>query len=118
MVWYHIKVQVQRNEKGLLGRSGERGLSALANNSSPESLLGVREIAPMAANPLVLLLFWASCRAEGGKTATGLSDSGPEGLMCELGVGVGLVSGVGMEWMCIRVALRNELNEGTATSGD
>lgn len=72
----------------------------------------------MAANPSGPLLFCTSCRAEGGKSATGLSDSGPEGLMCELGVGVGLVSGVGMEWMCLFARSRNELNEGTATSGD
>jgi hypothetical protein len=80
-----MKNLVQRNENGLRGRSGERGLNAFANNSSPESLLGVREIGPIAvpiaANPVGPVFFWASCTAEGGKNATGLSNSGTEGLV-------------------------------------
>lgn len=43
------------NENGLFGRSGERGLNALAKRSSPDSALEVRArelIELMVANPL------------------------------------------------------------------
>jgi hypothetical protein len=106
--------KIQVNENGLRGRSGERGLRAFANSSSL-SLLGMWVSAlPMAANPVGPLFCWASCISSGGKRATGLSDSGAEGLLVNIGVEVGLVTGVGMEWMF----LRKELNEETATSGD
>lgn len=48
----------------------------------------------------------------------GLGFSGPEGFKVELGVGVGLVSGVGMECGARLAMLRNELKDETATSGD
>ena len=38
--------QVDANENGLLGRSGDRGLNAFANNSSPESA------GPVVVNPV------------------------------------------------------------------
>jgi hypothetical protein len=52
--------------------------------------------------------------SSGGKKATGLSDSGAVGLLVDIGVEVGLVTGVGIEWMF----LRKEPNDETATSGD
>jgi hypothetical protein len=73
---------------------------------------------PMAAKPVSPLFCWASWSDSGGKKATGLRDSGPAGLLLSIGVGVGLVLGVGMEWICLLAMLRNELNEETATSGD
>lgn len=40
-------------ENGLRGKSGDLGLSALANNSSPESELDVRARVAIDANPLL-----------------------------------------------------------------
>lgn len=47
-------------ENGLRGRSGDLGLSAFANNSSPESVLAGPANEFMDANPL-LLLFSCCC---------------------------------------------------------
>lgn len=58
------------NENGLRGKSGDLGLNALANNSSPESELEVPASEVMAAKPLLPLL--ACCCAwidSGGATA-------------------------------------------------
>lgn len=55
------------NENGLRGRSGDLGLSALANRSSPESALDVRVIVVMDANPLLWsLLFCCAWMDSGG----------------------------------------------------
>lgn len=54
----------------------------------------------------------------GGCSATGRRGSAPEGLRCELGDGVGFVSGVGIECGARFAILRNAPNEETATSGD
>lgn len=81
------------NENGLRGRSGDLGLSAFANNSSPESVLAGPANEFIDANPLLLLL--ACCCAwidSGGATAF-------------------TVGGLGL-WI-----LWN-LNDETATSGD
>lgn len=42
----------------------------------------------------------------------------PDGFVSVFGVGVGFVSGVGMECIGRVLTLRNELNDETATSGD
>lgn len=109
------------NENGLLGRSGERGLNALAKRSSPDSALEVRTIElieSIAANPLGSLFCCTVWRDCGGKRATGLSVSVPDGFVWVFGVGVGFVSGVGMVCRGRVLTPRNELNDETATSGD
>ena len=85
-------------------------------------MLDVRAIEAIefiAANPLGSLFCCASCTDSGGKWATVLRDSAPNGLTCELGVVVGFVIGVGIEpgWGCLATVLK-ELKEETATSGD
>lgn len=88
------------NENGLRGRSGERGLSAFAKRSSPDSALAVRVmvlIEFIEAKPPAPLVCWASWTDSGGCRATVRRESGPAGLVFELGVGVGLVTGVGIE---------------------
>lgn len=96
----------------------------MAKRSSPDSADEVRAseliefIEFMAANPLGPLFCCTSCRDSGGCSATGLKFSGPEGFRLELGVGVGLVSGVSIECGARLAMLRNELNDDTATSGD
>lgn len=116
----------QANENGLRGRSGERGLNALAKRSS-ESVLEVRTrggiefiefIEFKEANPLGSMFCWASWRNSGGNWATALSESAPAGLIWMLGVGVVLVSGVGIECNGLLETFLNELKEDTATSGD
>lgn len=72
----------------------------------------------MGAKPGASVLFCASWRDSGGCRATGLSESGADGFSCDIGVGVGFVSGVGMECGARLARLRKELNEDTATSGD
>lgn len=66
------------NENGLLGRSGERGLNAFANRSSPDSALEVRAMVLIelkGAKPPGPLFCWASWIDSGGCSATVLSDS-------------------------------------------
>ena len=106
----------QANENGLRGRSGERGLNALAKSSSPDSVLVVRTrgaIESRDAKPLGSLC-WNSWRDSGGNCATARRGSA----VAVLGVGVVFVSGVGMECMGLEMILLNELNDETATSGD
>lgn len=110
----------QAKENGLRGRSGERGLNAFAKRSSPDSALEVRVIGPIElreAKPGEAPACWACWSDSGGNCATGLRGSEPDGLSCELGVGVGFVSGVGKCDTRFAI-LRNELKEDTATSGD
>jgi hypothetical protein len=96
----------------------------LAKRSSPDSADEVRAseliefIEFMAANPLGPLFCCTSCRDSGGCSATGLKFSGPEGFRLELGVGVGLVTGVGIELGPRLATFLNELKDETATSGD
>lgn len=72
----------------------------------------------IVANPPGPLVCWASWIDSGGCSATVRRESGPAGLILELGVGVGLVTGVGIECGARLAMPRNELNEETATSGD
>ena len=53
---YHICKVSGEKENGLRGKSGDLGLNAFANNSSPESELDVRASEPIDANPLLPLL--------------------------------------------------------------
>jgi hypothetical protein len=55
---------VGEKEKGLLGRSGVRGLKAFANRSSAESEVVERVKGSMRL--MFLLLFCASCMNDGG----------------------------------------------------
>lgn len=62
----HICSPSGRNENGLRGRSGVRGLSAFANSSSPESALAVRASPPIDANPVWCSTFCCACTDSGG----------------------------------------------------
>lgn len=72
----------------------------------------------MVAKPPGPPVCWASWIDSGGCSATVRSESGPAGLMFELGVGVGLVTGVGMVPNCLLATWLKELKDETATSGD
>jgi hypothetical protein len=96
----------------------------LAKRSSPDSALEVRAkelievIVFMEEKPLVALDCWRSWTEAGGCSAMGLRFSRPAGLVLELGVGVGLVTGVGREPAERLAPFLKALKDETATSGD